>query len=453
VKKLTPPQIIVIAFITTILLGTLLLLLPGAHTTGPLTLTDALFTATSATCVTGLVVVDTGTHFTLFGQLVILLLIQIGGMGIMTLGTFFIISIGVRLRWQDRDIVTRTLTGERHLDIWGLLRNVFWLTLGIEAAGTILLAGRFLHQHGMEPARAVYNALFHSVSAFCNAGFSLNADSFIAYQTDPVINFILMLLIIAGGLGYTVLIDMGTFGPRSRRLTPHRRLTLHSRFTLVFTGILILGGGILFLALEAGNTLVDLSWPHKIVGALFQAVTPRTAGFNTVEIAQASNAALMLLILLMFIGGAPGSCAGGIKVTTMGVLLLLARSRIRGLNDVVLFKRRIREKTVAEAMGIMALGVATVAIFTFLLVIVETGGQSHAATEGEFIRLFFETVSAFGTVGLSTGVTPELSTVGRLLITLLMFVGRIGPLTMAIAVAARARRTAFRFVEDKVMVG
>jgi trk system potassium uptake protein TrkH len=448
----------VLSFGTVILSGTLLLWLPAASREAPLGLVDALFTATSATCVTGLTVVDTGAHFTLFGQLVILALIQIGGLGIMTLGTFFILSFGGRLGLRGRDAVSRTLTGDHRADLRRILRNVFYLTAAVETAGAFLLTGRFLER--MDLPRAVYHGFFHSISAFCNAGFSLNADSFIGWQRDWGVNLVLMVLIVTGGLGFVVLIDVARYfqrpEPDRREVRPRnrlRRMNLHTRLTLLFTAGFILVGTVIFLLLEWRDTLVDLPLGGKLIASFFQSITARTAGFNTIPIGLTSNATLFLLILLMFVGGAPGSCAGGIKVTTFGVLFTMAVNRIRGNAEVSIFRRRIAEHTVSEAMGIATLGMTVVILFTFLLVVIEVGSASYATTQGAFIQLAFETTSAFGTVGLSTGVTQSLSTVGRLLITLLMFIGRLGPLTMALAVAARVRKPLYRYVEERVMVG
>jgi len=444
---------LVLAFGAVIAVGTVLLWFPVASAAEPLSFVDALFTATSATCVTGLIVVDTGTHFTLFGQLVILTLIQLGGLGIMTLGTFFIWALGGRLGVRSRDVVHQTLSGGIQRDLWNLLRNVFWLTAAVELAGAFLLTGRFMEH--MALSKAVYHALFHSISAFCNAGFSLNADSFMAYQQDLGINLVLMALIVAGGLGFTVLVDLRKlfFRGRRREGAGLKPLSFHTRITLTYTVVLILSGAAVFLALEWGNTLGDLFPGHKVLGAFFQSITARTAGFNTVSVELASNGALFLLILLMFIGGAPGSTAGGIKITTFGVMVTMALSRIRGGRDAQIFDRRVPEKTVSEAMGIAALGTTVVALFTFLLVIVETGTSSFVEARGEFVKLFFEAVSAFGTVGLSAGSTPELSTAGRLIITVLMFIGRLGPLTMAVAISTRVRRQSYRYVEEQIMVG
>jgi len=450
--KLQPTQILVISFGAAILLGTLLLWLPFSSAAEPLSFVDALFTATSAVCVTGLVVVDTGTHFSLFGQLVILTLIQLGGLGIMTFGTFFIAALSGRMDWRSRDLITQTLSRDLRSDLWQLLRSVLLLTLAVEAVGAVLLAVCFLRD--MSLVDALYHSIFHSVSAFCNAGFSLNMNSFESYVSDWAINLTLIGLIITGGLGFVVLLDLRKLFYRSSDLTKsERKLSFHSRFTLAFTGVLLIIGTLLFLGLEWGDTLSGLRWHDKMLASFFQSVTPRTAGFNTVPIGLTSNATLFLLLLLMFIGGAPGSCAGGVKVTTFGVLLVLAVSRIRGRQDAVIFGRRISERSVTKAMSILTLGVAVLVISTFLLLTVEVGTISFSRAQGEFIQLFLEAVSAFGTVGLSTGITSDLSNAGRLIITLLMFIGRLGPLTIAVAIAARIRRTVIRYPEEKVMVG
>lgn len=446
-----PTRLLVVTFASAILVGTLLLWLPFASAGEPLSFIDALFTATSAICVTGLIVVDTGTHFSLFGQLVILVLIQLGGLGIMTLGTFFVAALRGRLGWRSRDLISQTLTRDSRADLWQLLKGVLLLTMIVEAVGAILLFSRFVGR--LPPLTALYQAVFHSVSAFANAGFSLNADSFIGYAGDWVVNLTLIGLILTGGLGFVVLLDLRRVFFGKHTPVSERGLSFHSRLTLVFTAAVIVTGTLLFLGLEWGGTLREFGVPQKALASLFQAVTPRTAGFNTVPIELASNATLFLLILIMFIGGAPGSCAGGIKVTTFGVLFSLARSRMMGKRDAVIFGRRISEKSVSEAMSITTLAVTVLVVFTFLLLAVEVGTAGFGRTEGAFIRLFFEAVSAFGTVGLSTGITPQLSAIGKLLITLLMFIGRLGPLTMAVAVAARMRRPAYRYPEERVMVG
>ncbi len=451
-KRIQPTQLLVLSFLTAILLGTFLLMLPFSSSEGPLSFVDALFTATSAVCVTGLTVVDTGSHFTLFGQLVILILIQLGGLGIMTMGTFFIAALGGRLGWRSRDMISQTLSRDLRADLWQLLKNVLSLSLIIEGIGAVFLAFRFLQV--MDLPKALYYAVFHSISAFCNAGFSLNANSFESYATDWIVNLTLMGLIIAGGLGFIVLLDIRkSIHSRNNLTQAERRLSFHSKLTLVFTAFFLIIGTLLFLGLEWSDALSGLRWHDKILASLFQSVTPRTAGFSTVPIGLTSNATLFLMLMLMFIGGAPGSCAGGIKITTFGVLLILAVNRIRGKQDAVIFGRRISERSLTKAMSIFTLGVVVLVIFTLTLLSVEVGTVSFSRAQGEFIQLFFEAVSAFGTVGLSTGITTELSTAGRLIITLLMIIGRLGPLTIAVAVAARIRRTVIRYPEEKVMVG
>ena len=435
--------------------GTLLLWLPLSSRGDPLGFLDALFTATSAVCVTGLTVVDTGSHFTPFGQVVILLLIQLGGLGIMTLGTFFVAALGGRLGWRGRDLLSHTLSPNPRSDLREILKGVLLLTLTLEAIGAVLLFLRFAAH--MQVSQAVWHALFHSVSAFCNAGFSLNADSFEGYVGDFLVNGTLIALILAGGLGFVVMLELRNRAARllrrSRSFSPRLPFSFHSRLTLTFTAVIVGIAFLLFLMLEWGDTLSGMPIHQKLLASLFQAITPRTAGFNTVPIGATSNATLFLLILVMFIGGAPGSCAGGVKVSTFGVLFSLALNRAKGNTDTVIFEHRVSERTVSKALSIMTLAVAVVVVFTFLLVAVEVGTVSFGDTRGEFIRLFFEAVSAFGTVGLSTGSTPGLSTAGQLLVTLLMFIGRLGPLTVAIAVAQRQRRPLYRYVEEDVMVG
>jgi trk system potassium uptake protein TrkH len=451
-RHLHPNQIILLSFLAAILAGTLLLLLPAASTDEPLPLIDALFTATSAVCVTGLTVVDTGSSLTLFGQLIILILMQLGGIGIMTIGTFFLVVLAGRVGWRSRYLISETIAFDYRDDLWRLLRSVLLITLIVESIGAFLLTLRFIRD--MPFAEALYQAVFHSVSAFCNAGFSLNANSFEGYVTDPIVNLTLIGLIVVGGLGFLVIFDLYKWFIIRRNGSPvERRLSFHSRVALIFTAILLLVGTVFFLGFEWSDTLAGLHPHEKLLASLFQSVTARTAGFNTIPIGHTSNATLFLLLLLMFIGGAPGSCAGGIKVTTFGVLLVLAFNRLRGNQDAIIFGRRISEASISKAMAIFTLGVVVVVLFAFFLLTIEVGAISFDLTRGEFIQLLFEAVSAFGTVGLSTGITPALSGVGRLIITLLMFIGRLGPLTVAVAVAARIQRTLIRYPEEKVMVG
>ncbi len=448
-RRLWAVRVIVLGFVGAILLGTILLMLPQS-TVGPrLSAIDALFTSTSGVCVTGLTIINVGDELSTFGQAVLLFLIQIGGLGIMTLSTFFTIMLRRRLSLADRDMISTSFSAGSVPDVGSLVRSVVLLTVTFEVAGAILLFFRFIADY---PAgEAAYRALFHSVSAFCNAGFSLNYDSFVAFQGDPYVNLVMMALIVIGGIGFVVLIEL-----RDRFLL-HRRngvtLSLHTRLVLVTTGLLILGGWILFEIFEWSNSLSGKPLMNKFLAGLFQSVTPRTAGFNTINIGSLSNPTLLLLMILMFIGAAPASTGGGIKVTTFGVMIGIALARFRGSDDVNMFSRRVRSEVVRRALAIFTAALVVLVIFTMLVLIAQFGFASRSHTEGAFLKTLFEVTSAFGTVGLSTGITPELAPLARVFVSILMLVGRIGSLCIAVAIAAGEPKTRFRYAEETLMVG
>jgi len=318
-------RVIVYGFLGAITLGTLLLLLPRASVERPLGFVEALFTATSGVCVTGLTVINVGTKLTPFGQAVLLFLIQAGGLGIMTLSTFFTVLLGRRISLTDREIISSTFSVGTVPDVKHLVKSVILFTVALEAAGTLLLFFRFLALYPLD--KAAYHALFHSISAFCNAGFSLNSDSFVAFQGDPYVNFVMMSLIILGGIGFVVLIEL------KDRYILHaapRRLSLHAKLVLTTSLSLVLAGWILFEVFEWRNSLSQLSLPNKVLSGLFQSVTPRTAGFNTINIGSLANPTLLLLLFLMFVGAAPASTGGGIKVTPHSPVRLLLTHRNPG---------------------------------------------------------------------------------------------------------------------------
>ena len=450
-RHLSPPVLILLSFAIIILAGTLLLWLPVSSVTGRLSFLEALFTATSATCVTGLTVIDIGTRLTLFGQLVVLLLIQLGGLGIMTFSTFFAFLVGRRLSIREREILHQTLSQHPMKDIATLLKTVFLFTVVTELLGAVVFWFRFVGQ--FPPGRAAYIAVFHSVSAFCNAGFSLFRTSFMAYQGDWLVNLNAMFLIVTGGIGFIVIYDILRNLERRRR-GERTRLALHSKVVLTTTGILIGGGALLFFLLEFRNSLQPVNWPAKIFISFFQSITARTAGFNTVDIGRLSDAALMLLSILMLIGASPASCGGGIKTSTFTIVMAMIASRYRAEGDVNLMGRRLPEGIVSRAVVITFFSVAIVMLFTLAILAVELSGVSHTADPGRFIEILFEAISAFGTVGLSTGITAKLSATGRVLLIVLMYVGRLGPLTIAVALSGtRRRRPAFRYAEDHVLIG
>ncbi len=435
---LNPARLLVITFAGAIALGTALLGFPSATVDGRgLPLIDAFFTATSATCVTGLTVIDIGAELTRFGQLVVLLLIQIGGLGVMTVTTIFAYALRRRVSLRDTMTVGEALGQPRLSAIGRLTRNVFLVTAAVEGVGAAVLAAAFAGDYGL--GRSVYLGIFHSISAFCNAGFDLFGRSLIGYVGHVTVNLTVMGLIVVGGLGFVVLEELLGLG--------RRRLSLHSRVVLTTTAILIVAGTLLILALEAGNplTLGPLSFGDKVLAAAFQAVTPRTAGFNTVPIGTLFGPTLLLIIILMFVGASPGSTGGGIKTTTAVVLLQSIRSTLRGRPDVEVGRKRLSAEVASKAWVTASLALVLVVVALFLLL----------ATERlPLMDLLFETVSAFGTVGLSTGITPRLSVLGRIIIPLLMFAGRVGPLTLAVALARRrSDATDWRLPEERIIVG
>ena len=450
VRTLHPTQLVVLSFAGAILAGAFLLMTPWASTGVRTSFVDALFTATSATCVTGLAVVDTGTHFTPFGQWVVLALIQLGGLGIMTYSSVFLLVMGGRLSFKSQFILEDTLGRKARTSAQKLVRDVFVYTFAIEVAGAALLTLVFARSHGL--GYALYSGVFHSVSAFCNAGFSLYPKNLEAYRGDWIVNFTVMGLIVVGGLGFTVLEDLYDAWVDWRMGRP-LRLRLHSKIVLATTIVLIVVGAIGVWVCEHRNVLSGLDWDESLLACLFQSITPRTAGFNTLNYAVMTNTTLFLTILLMFIGASPGSCAGGIKTSTFAVVGALFKDRLMARQRVSIFRRTLPDDTVSRAVAILIASFVFVTVMTVGLLATEVGPTPYREGGGSFLGLFFETVSAFGTVGLSAGVTPSLSAPGKLLITFVMFVGRVGPLTLAMAVGRKAERGKFRFAEENVMVG
>lgn len=441
--RLNPAQILVIGFASIILIGSILLNLPIASNNGEsVGYINALFTATSAVCVTGLVVVDTGTHWTAFGQTIILLLIQIGGLGFMTMATFIAFILGKRISLRERLIMQEALNQFNISGVVRLTQYILFMTFTIEGIGAFFLSFRFIPIYGVK--KGILYSIFHSVSAFCNAGFDLigNFRSFTPFSNDILINVVVWFLIIIGGLGFTVIIDI-------LQIKKFRKLSLHSKLVLTLTSIFILVPFLLIFMLELKNpsTLAGMSSKGKFLSAMFQAITPRTAGFNTLPLDQMATASIFLIIVLMFIGGSPGSTAGGVKTTTAGILILSILSIIRGKQDTEVFNRRIAKEIVDRALAVVGIGMLWVIVVTMILSITEKG---HT-----FLEIFFESMSAFGTVGLSLGITPELSFMGKIVIGVTMFTGRLGPLTIALALARQQQKNQglVRLPEGKVLVG
>ncbi len=440
-----PATIIASSFLAAILLGSLLLCLPIATTSGDISFIDALFTATSATCVTGLVVVDTGSYFTTFGQFVILALIQLGGLGIMTLSSFFVVLLGKKLSMRNKIVVQDALDYYDVNTLSRLLKTILLLTAGIELMGALPLFFRW--QPEMGTVKAIYYAVFHAVSAFCNAGFTLFPNSLIPFREEITVNLVIALLIILGGIGFVVLLDLRRYLEAKRKSKGYCALSMQTKVILSSTAILILVGMVSVLLLEWNNTLQPLSLPAKLLASFFASVTTRTAGFNTLPTGLMNISTLMVFILLMFIGASPGSTGGGVKTTTLAIFLASMRAMISGKERVSLFKRTIPRKEIRNAIIIIGLSSLLVVLSLLALLIIE------GSSAKDMLHAMFEVTSAFGTVGLSTGLTPQLSPWGRLLITAVMFIGRTGPLTLALAVSSGKSPPLLKYPEGRIMVG
>jgi trk system potassium uptake protein TrkH len=444
-QQMNPAMIIIYAYLIADLLGTLLLSLEVSSTGEPVSMLDALFTSTSALCVTGLTVVDTGTAFSVFGQSVILTLMEIGGLGVMTFSVLFFLFLGRGFSTRGRWIINESFTATPVRSAASLLRSIFLFTFIVEAVGAALLTLEWRKE--MPLPSAVYAGVFHSVSAFCNAGLALFETSFVKYRGSILVNVVICSLIVLGGIGFPVIHE---FINRARRLRTHARtaMSLHTRTVLATTGVLILSGAALVFMLEQNHQIAELSLKEKILASLFQSITARTAGFNTLDIGSLAVATLFVLVILMFVGASPGSCGGGIKTTSLVVLVAILNDRIRGRHSAGIFKRTIPDETVSKALSIFILAVITVTVGIILLLITQP-----APPRESFLTYVFEAVSAFGTVGLSMGITPALTVVGKLIIIMIMLLGRVGLLTVAYVVTSRRVVAPYRYAEEKIMIG
>lgn len=421
---LSPNRTIALGFLAIILAGALLLMLPCANRSGQgLSFLDSLFTATSATCVTGLVVADTWTQFNLLGQIILLLLIQVGGLGYMTMMLQASLLLGRKIGLKQRSLMMESISAQRLSDVLTLLRYILLGTAAIEGAGAVLLSIRFIPELGL--ARGIWYSVFHSVSAFCNAGFDLMGfrepySSLTHYVYDPLVNLTACALVLLGGLGFLVWRDVWENGPHLRRYS------LHSKLILTCTAILTAGGTVLFWLAERDNVLAGMGPGRQALVSLFQAVSPRTAGFNTVDLAALTSGGGLLTIVLMFIGAGPGSTGGGVKITTVAVCLLTLSSYVRGSREVGAFNRRLDEEQIHRSAAAVTLYLALAMTGGFLLLAIQPFPLQDA---------LFEVFSAMSTVGLSTGITRDLVPVNRFLLIVMMYCGRIGSLSMMMALA------------------
>jgi trk system potassium uptake protein TrkH len=443
--KITPTRMIVFGFMILIVIGTLLLNLPVASRNGqPAGFINAVFTATSAVCVNGLAVLDTGNQWTAFGQTLIALLMQIGGLGIMTMSTLLALILGRRITLRERLLIQESLN---QFDLEGLVRltkSIIIAAFAIEFIGAIMYSIEFIPAYGA--FKGVLYGIFHSIAALCNSGFDLIGDyrSFTSYTNNFIININTMLLIVIGGLGFSVWTDT-LQAVKDRSI---RSITLHSKVVLVTTVFLILSGAVFLFILEMGNanTMKHLPFSGKVLASFFHSITSRTAGFSTIDMTGFTSPSKFMLIIMMFIGGSPGSTAGGIKTTTAAILMLTIIAVVKGKEDPVIFERHLPKYLVYRAMAVTAISLGLVVFVTMMLSITENA---------DFLTLFFEATSAFSTTGLTLNFTPKLSPIGKLIISITMFAGRVGPLSLVLAFAQRAssNKGNLKYPEDRIMVG
>nr|WP_154896909.1 TrkH family potassium uptake protein [Paenibacillus xylanexedens] len=437
-KFLSPPLILVGGFLLIISIGTILLMLPISNRSGEhLVFIDALFTATSAACVTGLVVVDVGTTFNLFGQIVIMVLMQLGGLGFMTIATLFALVLGKRISLKDRLLLKEAINADSMEGIVRIIRKVLIFSFTIEGVAAVILALRWAAE--MPLGQAAYYGIFHSVSLFNNGGFDLFGNSFQYYTGDLLFNLTASVLVISGGLGFVVLNDLFEFHKR-------RRLSLQSKLVLSVSGALIGIGALVVFIFEFtnGHTLASLSWPEKIYASIFQSVSTRSSGTSSIDITEMRQATQFFFILLMFIGASPGSTGGGIKTTTFLIMIGAVYAMIRGNKDIVFFRSRVPKELLMRALTIIMVSLIIFMIVVMLLLTTE---------DAPFLPLMFEAASAIGTVGLSVGVTHELTDIGKVIICFTMFIGRIGPLTIAYALRPRKEKKLYRHPEGRIIIG
>lgn len=436
-KNFNPSKTLIQLFVFVIIIGTILLKLPGA-TVKPIGIVDALFTATSAVCVTGLTVKETGTFFTTFGQIIILILIQIGALGYMSLASLLVILLRRGMSIKGRLLMQQQMSGTKSIKLSKFIFRVAILIFSMEFLGAVILGLRM---------KNIYYGIFHSISAFCNAGFDIfgGGVSFASFRGDYLIVAIVTLLIISGGIGYFVINDIFEY-IKSLKAKNRHRISVHTRIVLTTTLILLVVSTVVFFISEFNNpaTLKALPYAQKWMMAFFQAVTPRTAGFSMVEVSGLINFSIMFTIILMFIGASPGGTGGGIKTTTFALLFANVKSVIQDEQDVYMFKKRIADATIKNTVALFLLAISFIILVTLLITAFEDFGIG---------RILFEVTSAFGTVGLSTGITSQLSIMSKLLITVTMLLGRVGPLTVGYALLKRVKKVSYRYPEQKVAVG
>jgi trk system potassium uptake protein TrkH len=448
--KTNPSRLMLSGFVLAILTGTFGLLMPPCTTAGHISVIDAFFTATSAVCVTGLTVLDTGSDFTLVGQVAILTMFQLGGIGIVFFSVLFAMVFMGRAGIGQKSMFSALMTPHAALDAWGVFRTIVSFTLAVELLGALFLFVPMLTVTDGDLMQAVFYSLFHSVSGFCNAGFSLMSTSFEGLRSDYLATTTLMVLIIMGGLGFFVIDDVMQY----IRTKQKHRITVHSKIVILTSLVLVLGGAVLIFVFEKYNTLAQDGFTLSIMDSLFMSVTARTAGFNTLRVSELANPTIFAIMILMFIGASPGSTGGGVKTSTLGVIWALIISRYKGQDHVFAFRRTIPEETISQAQAILATSMALVMVVTMCILVSEIRQGTGVLMERYyFVSSFFEVISAFGTVGLSMGITPQLTVLNKAFISLTMFVGRLGPLTVLMALKRRTQAANYVYAEENVLVG
>jgi trk system potassium uptake protein TrkH len=444
-RHFSPARIFVLSFAAVIITGGILLWFPFSATKGHLRFVDALFTSASGVCVTGLVVIDIGKDLSILGQVITIFLFQIGGLGIITFSTVFFVLMGRGISFKGREIVQSTFLHTPRRDFIVIAKAVLWVTLLTEAIGTLFLFIRFSFDFPL--GTALYHAVYNAISAFNNCGYSLFSDNLMGYQGDLIVNLTIMGLIVNGGIGFIVQYEIASWLKGKQE-----KLSVHTKIVIITTAILILSGAILFYVFERNHIIKGAPILNQILASLFQSVTPRTAGFNTVDIGLLTNPTILLLIMLMFIGASPGSTGGGVKTTSGALLFLMIWNRIKGNEEVNLFNRTVPKEIIGRTISIIFASAFSVSIIWSVLLI---AGGSLPIEESRhlFVEYLFDTVSAFGTVGLSMGVTPKLNDLQKYAIILMMFAGRVGPLTLAFSLSRGGGKKGITYAEEGVMVG
>jgi trk system potassium uptake protein TrkH len=444
-KILTPARSLILSFAGIIIVGAIILWLPPSSAQGSISFIDALFTSTSAVCVTGLSVVSIGRDLSFIGQVVTLILFQIGGLGFITFSVVLFGLMGRGISFKGREIVRSTFLHTPIRNMMFIAKWIMLLTFSIEGVGVILLWSRFIQDFTFN--EALFKAVYHAVAAFNNCAYSLFTDSFVDYRDDWFLNLTIMGLIILGGSGFIVQYEV-----ISRLRGFQDRLSVHAKIVLITTGLLILGGAALICLFEFSHAFRELPAGTRILSSVFQSVAARTCGFHTLNIGQLTNATILVLMILMFIGASPGSTGGGVKTTSFALLILIIWNRMKGHEEVSVFDRTIPRDVLFRTIAIMVASVVSILLVTSILLFFESdSGLPPAESRHFFVEYLFETVSAFGTVGLSMGITDKLNSIQKLAIILMMIAGRVGPLTLAFSWYSAKRRMIY--AEESVMVG